>query len=98
MTTNNNLSGSVLTTSGNTTFTTISSNTQYTNISPNLYSFSPTYQPSTFSVTFSWDGREVNVSLKTGDDVFKLANAFMEWLDKNDIEYNVKTKGRKKKK
>lgn len=94
--TNNNLSGSVLTTNSNGTYTTTSSNTLYTNIASN-FTFKPAYQPSTFNINFSWDNKSVDISLKNGDDIFKLANAFMEWLDKNDIEYNVKTKGRKKK-
>lgn len=66
------------------------------NIHPNYIYTSPS-KPSPFNIKFSWGDKEVNVSLKTGDDIFKLANAFMEWLDKNDIEYNIKTKGRKKK-
>lgn len=55
-------------------------------------------EPIPFHINFSWDGKSVDVSLKNGNDIFKLANAFMEWLDKNEIEYNVKTKGKRKKK
>ena len=54
--------------------------------------------PTPFNINFSWDGKSVDVSLKNGNDIFKLANAFMDWLDKNEIDYSVKTKGRKKKK
>ena len=96
MLTNNNLSGSVLTTDGNGTFTTTISNTQYNNIVSN-YTFQPTYQPTPFSINFSWNNKSVDISLKNGDDIFKLANAFMEWLDENEIEYNVKTNRKKKK-
>ena len=95
--TNNNLSGNILTTGGNGTYTTTTSNSQYTNIVSD-FTFKPTYQQTPFNIKFSWDGKEVNISLKTGDDIFKLANAFMEWLDKNGIEYNIKTKGKKSKK
>ena len=54
--------------------------------------------PTPFHINFRWDDKEVDVSLKNGNDIFKLANAFMDWLDKNEIDYSVKTKGRKKKK
>jgi len=53
-------------------------------------------KPTPFNINFSWDGKEVDVSLKNGNDIFKLANAFMKWLDANEIEYNVKTKKQKK--
>jgi len=59
--------------------------------------FEPT-QPLPFSLGFSWKDKSVSISLKNGNDVFKLANGFMEWLDKNEIEYEVKTSGKKKKK
>jgi hypothetical protein len=59
--------------------------------------FEPT-QPSPFSLGFSWEGRSVSIMLKNGNDVFKLANAFMGWLDSNEIEYNVKTTKPKKSK
>lgn len=54
--------------------------------------------PTPFHINFSWDDKTVDVALKNGNDIFKLANAFMEWLDKNEIEYNVKTKNKKRKK
>ena len=54
--------------------------------------------PTPFHINFSWDGKTVDVTLKNGNDIFKLANAFMEWLDKNEIDYSVKTKGKKRKK
>jgi hypothetical protein len=54
--------------------------------------------PTPFNIKFSWDNKEVDISLKDGNDIFKLANAFMEWLDTNEIEYNVKTNGKRKKK
>jgi hypothetical protein len=55
-------------------------------------------KPTPSNVVFSWEDKSVDVSLKNGNDIFKLANAFMEWLDKNEIEYNVKTKDKRKKK
>ena len=55
-------------------------------------------EPTPFHINFRWDDKEVDVALKNGNDIFKLANAFMEWLDKNEIEYNVKTKNKKRKK
>ena len=77
-----------------TTWTTTSTNTTpfYTN-----YTYTPA-KPSPFSLEFRWENKSVNVSLKNGNDIFKLANAFMEWLSKNEIEYEVKTSGKKKKK
>jgi len=53
-------------------------------------------KPTPFNIKFAWDNKEVDVSLKNGNDIFKLANAFMKWLDANEIEYNVKTKKQKK--
>lgn len=103
ITTNNN-SGTILTTSNTNishsihTVMGITSTTWYHN--PNIgnqfvYQGS---EPTPFHINFSWDGKTVDVTLKNGNDIFKLANAFMDWLDKNEIDYNVKTKGRKKKK
>jgi len=95
-----NITGNTITSSGSTlsntstTWTTTSINTTplYTN-----YTYTPP-NTSPFSLSFSWEGKSVNIELKNGNDVFKLANAFMEWLDKNGIEYNVKTKNKRKKK
>lgn len=92
---NNNLSGSVLTTTAS-NITGNNYNTTFTNITPN-YIHSHTYQPIPFNINFSWNNKSVDISLKNGDDIFKLANAFMEWLDENEIEYNVKTNRKKKK-
>jgi len=55
-------------------------------------------KPTPFNIKFAWDNKEVDVSLKNGNDIFKLANTFMEWLDANEIEYDVKTKRQRKKK
>ena len=64
------------------TTTTGNINTQFT--------FEPN-DPSPFSLRFNWKDKSVDIVLKNGNDIFKLANAFMEWLDSNKIEYNVKT-------
>lgn len=93
ITTVTSTSSPVLTTSIGTT----STSTYYNpNIGNNYIYKSP--KPSPFNINFSWEGKNVDVSLKNGNDIFKLANAFMEWLDKNEIEYEVKTTGKKKKK
>lgn len=85
--TTSNTPGTVFTTSTNTAY--------YPNIGNNfVYDTTPT----PFHINFSWDGKTVDVCLKNGNDIFKLANMFMEWLDTNEIEYNVKTKGKRKKK
>jgi len=55
-------------------------------------------KPTPFNVVFSWEDKSVNISLKNGNDIFKLANVFMKWLDNNEIEYNIKTKKQRKKK
>jgi len=91
-TSNTNVSHSIYTALG-TTSTTWYHNPNITN--QFVYQGS---EPTPFHINFSWDGKTVDVSLKNGNDIFKLANAFMEWLDKNEIDYSVKTKGRKKKK
>jgi hypothetical protein len=102
ITTSNN-SGIVSTTSSNTTLTTSSGTTSYTQYNPNIgntfiYQGVVLRTPTPFNIRFSWDNKEVDISLKNGNDVFKLANAFMEWLDKNGIEYNISTSSKKKKK
>jgi hypothetical protein len=107
----NNNSGTILTTSntnisssssGSLWTTTAGTTTSYTYYNPNIgnqfvYS-GPSMNPTPFHINFSWDGKTVDVTLKNGNDIFKLANAFMEWLDKNEIDYSVKTKGKRKKK
>ena len=95
ITTSNN-SGTVLTTSSGTGFSTTSTNTAYYPNIGNQFVYNTT--PTPFHINFSWDGKTVDVTLKDGNDIFRLANAFMEWLDTNKIEYNVKTKGKRKKK
>ena len=95
ITTSNN-PGTVLTTSNGTVFSTTSTNTAYYPNIGNKFVYDTT--PTPFHINFSWDGKIVDVTLKDGNDIFKLANAFMEWLDTNKIEYNVKTKGKRKKK
>jgi hypothetical protein len=62
------------------------------------FTFSPIVQPAPFSIMFSWGSKEVNVSLKNGEDIFRLAKVFMKILEDNNIEYNIKTKGKKSKK
>jgi hypothetical protein len=91
-----NNSGTVFTTSSGNVFSATSTNTAYYPNIGNQFVYNTT--PTPFHINFSWDGKTVDVTLKNGNDIFKLANAFMEWLDTNEIEYNVKTKGRKKRK
>ena len=91
-----NNSGTVFTTSSGNVFSATSTNTAYYPNIGNQFVYDTT--PTPFHINFSWDGKTVDVTLKNGNDIFKLANAFMEWLDTNEIEYNVKTKGRKKRK
>ena len=96
ITTSNN-SGTLVTTSSNTTFSGTSTHTTYTPNIGNQFVYQAT-EPIPFSISFSWNGKDVNVRLKNGNDIFKLANAFMEWLNENEIEYEVKTSGKRKKK
>ena len=103
-----NNSGTILTSSSG-PFTTINTNVSHSiwNTSTSHTIYNPNignqfvYQgvkPTPFNISFSWDDKSVTVTLKDGNDIFKLAKAFMEWLDKNEIEYNVKTKNKKRKK
>jgi hypothetical protein len=98
----NKLSGTVLTTSNtnvvsNSIWAATSTNTTYTpNIGNTFVYNGPSIDQQPFNIRFNWDNKEVVVSLKDGNDVFKLANKFMKWLDMNEIEYNVKTRKRKK--
>ena len=72
-----------------------STNTAYNPNIGNTFIYQTT--PTPFNIRFSWDDKEVDISLKDGNDIFKLANKFMKWLDMNKIEYNVKTKNKRKK-
>ena len=97
----NKLSGTVLTTSNTnisqSIWTATSTNTAYTpNIGNTFIYNGPSIEQQPFNIRFNWNNKEVVVSLKDGNDVFKLANKFMKWLDMNEIEYNVKTSKRKK--
>lgn len=87
------------TTPSNISYTWTNTNTAYVPNISNQFSYGAIgVKPIPFNINFSWDGKSVDVALKNGNDIFKLANTFMEWLDKNEIDYIVKTKGRKKKK
>jgi hypothetical protein len=97
----NKLSGTVLTTSNTnisqSIWTATSTNTAYTpNIGNTFIYNGPSIEQQPFNIRFNWNNKEVVVSLKDGNDVFKLANKFMKWLDMNEIEYNVKTSKRKR--
>jgi hypothetical protein len=97
----NKLSGTMLTTSNTnisqSIWTATSTNTAYTpNINNQFVYSGPSIDQQPFNIRFNWNNKEVVVSLKDGNDVFKLANKFMKWLDMNEIEYNVKTKKWKK--
>jgi len=85
-----------------TTNTTTASNwnsaSTITGYTTSTFKFSPTYKPLPFSIMFSYDSKEVSVSLKNGEDIFRLAKVFMKILEDNNIEYNIKTKGKKSKK
>jgi hypothetical protein len=66
------------------------------NIGNQFVYYGSTIDPTPFHIKFSWDEKTVDVTLKDGNDIFKLANALTKWLDKNKIEYNIKTSKRKK--
>jgi hypothetical protein len=97
----NNLTGTAITSNNSTLINTNTTTTWATSTNTTPLYTNYTYKPpqsSPFSLSFHWEDKSVNISLKNGNDIFKLANAFMEWLDKNEIEYEVKTSGKKKKK
>jgi hypothetical protein len=91
--TTSNSSGTIVNNSG---WAATSTNTAYNPNIGNTFIYQTT--PTPFNIRFSWDDKEVDISLKDGNDIFKLANKFMKWLDMNKIEYNVKTKNKRKKK
>lgn len=97
----NKLTGTVLTTTNTnisqSIWSTTSTNTAYYPNIGNQFVYQGS-GPTPFHINFSWDGKTVDVCLKNGNDIFKLANAFMKWLDTNKIEYNIKTTGKRKKK
>ena len=84
-------SGTIVNNSG---WAATSTNTAYNPNIGNTFIYQTT--PTPFNIRFSWDDKEVDISLKDGNDIFKLANKFMKWLDMNEIEYNVKTRKWKK--
>lgn len=55
------------------------------------------FKPTPFNISFSWDNKSVSITLKDGNDIFKIAKGIMEWMDTNEIEYKIKTTGKKKK-
>jgi hypothetical protein len=68
-----------------------------------VYSLTNSHSPTTialnpispFSMSFSWDKKEVQITLKDGNDILKIAKLLTEMLDKNNIEYNLKTRKQK---
>ena len=80
---------------GTVTTTTAPSNPSYI-YTNSIFNHKINSTPQPFNMGFSWEDKSVNITLKNGNDIFKLANAFMEWLDKNEIEYDVKTSKKKK--
>lgn len=86
---NTTTTGNLITSSGTTTYTTISN--------PYIPNPGHTINPTPFNIAFEWQGKQVDVSLKNGNDIFKLAKVFMSVLETNNIEYNIKTKNKKKK-
>ena len=90
----NTITGTVsntITTTGNPNWNTTSNTT----VNSYLYT-GPTIEPTPFIISFSWDGKDVTVSLKNGKDIFKLARIFTEILDANNVEYNIKTNKKRK--
>ena len=94
----NTITGTVsntITTTGTPIYNTGTSSANTLIANPYLYS-SPTIEPTPFMISFSWDGKDVTVSLKNGKDIFKLARIFTEILDANNVEYNIKTNKKRK--
>lgn len=48
--------------------------------------------PTPFCISFYWNGESKTITLKNGEDVFKLADVFENLLDQNGIEYTVENK------
>ena len=93
--TSNNPGAVFTTSSGAAVFSTTSTNTAYYPNIGNQFVYQGS-DPTPFHINFSWDGKTVDVTLKNGNDIFKLANAFTKWIDKNKIEHSIKTSKRKK--
>jgi len=43
---------------------------------------------SPFSLIFTWQGKEMVITLKKGEDVLRLAEIYKRLLNRNDIEYS----------
>ena len=82
-------------TSNKTYTTTIASSS---NINTTYTFTDPIFKEQPFNISLSWGGKQVSISLKDGNDVFKLANMFVEMLKANNIEFDIKTINNKKKK
>jgi hypothetical protein len=85
-----------ITTTGNPNWNLTSGTTANTIINnPYLYT-GITVEPTPFNISFVWDDKDVSIKLKNGNDIFKLARIFTEILDKNNIEYDIKTNKKRK--
>ncbi len=42
-----------------------------------------------FYITFNWNEESITIQLKNGEDIFKIAHLFTEFLTKNEIEYII---------
>ena len=43
-----------------------------------------------FGINFVWQEKHINITLKNGEDVIKLAREFANFLDNAKIEYEIK--------
>lgn len=47
------------------------------------------FEPLPFGINFYWKEKHINITLKNGDDVLKLAREFANFLDNAKIEYEI---------
>jgi hypothetical protein len=59
-----------------------------TTVNPYLFS-SSSFQPSPFSVGFSWQGKTKTITLENGEDILKLADAMAVLMKINNIPFKI---------
>ena len=59
-----------------------------TTVNPYLFS-SSSFQPSPFSVGFSWQGKTKTITLENGEDILKLADAVAVLMKINNIPFKI---------
>jgi len=47
-------------------------------------------EPQPFGISFYWQEKNVKITLKDGESIFKIAREFANFLDRKNIEFEIK--------